>query len=82
MSLSSFAFFLAVLLGLIYVGLGVFAYLHVDKSKTTQFFPRLLALSFWWPYYDLYDDSVKTVCFIGKIILPVAVAAYIIGFTL
>lgn len=80
MSLSSFAFSLGVLLGIIYVGLGVFVFLHVDKSKITLLFPRLLALSFWWPYYDLYDDSVKTVCLVGKIILPVAVAAYMIGF--
>lgn len=81
MSISSLALFLAVSLSLVYVVLAIIAFTHVDKSKTNMLAPRLLALTFWWPFYDLYDDSARRLCFFGKIILPVAVVAYVIWLT-
>lgn len=81
MNISSLALFLAVSLSVVYVILAIVAFTHVDKSKTAPLAPRLLALTFWWPFYDLYDNSARRVCFFGKIILPVAVAAYVIWLT-
>lgn len=81
MSISSLALFLAISLSVVYAVLAIIAFTHVDKSKTDMIAPRLLALTFWWPFYDLYDDSAKRVCFFGKIILPVAMVAYVIWFT-
>jgi hypothetical protein len=81
MNISSLALFLAVSLSVVYVILAIVAFTHVDKSKTAPLASRLLALTFWWPFYDLYDNSARRVCFFGRIILPAAVAAYVIWLT-
>lgn len=76
MSLSALALTLAILLSLLYVGLAFVAFTQVDKEKTTPLTPRLLAVTFWWPFYDIYDESVGRLRLYGKIILPIAIVAY------
>jgi hypothetical protein len=80
MNISLIAPYLAMLLSVVYVILAIVAFANVDKSKTVPLFPRLLALTFWWPYYDIYDASVRKICIVGKIILPVAIIAYVMWF--
>ena len=76
MSLSSLALSVAILLSFLYVGLAFIALTRVDKEKTTPLTPKLLAVTFWWPFYDIYDESGRRLRLYGKIILPIAIAAY------
>ena len=78
MSLSSFALILAIGLSALYVILAFVAFSHVNKEKTTRLIPGLLALTFWWPFYDIYDQSGRRLCFYGRILLTIAIAAYLL----
>ena len=67
-----------IVLGVTYAILGVCAYFHVDETKIEPMAPRILAVSFWWPFYDLYDDAGRKLCVYGRIIFPFAIAAYVL----
>lgn len=76
MSLSALALSVAILLSFLYVRLAFTAITRVDKEKTTPLTPRLLAVTFWWPFYDIYDESAGGLRLYGKVILPIAIGAY------
>lgn len=78
MRLSSLSLTIAIVLSLLYVTLALVAFTHVSKTKTSSLAPKLLALTFWWPFYDMYDESGRKLCLYGKIILPLTIAAYVL----
>lgn len=78
MRLSALALTIAILLSFLYAGLAFAAFTHVNKEKTTPLTPRWLAMTFWWPFYDIYDDSAQRLRLYGKIVLPIAIAAYVV----
>lgn len=80
MRLSSLALTAAVSLSVLYVALALVAFTHVHKEKTTALTPKLLSLTFWWPFYDMYDEYGRKLSTYGKIILPIAIAAYVLWF--
>lgn len=78
MMASSIALFCAVFLSVLYAILAAMAFSHTDKRKLSPLFPQLIALTFWWPFYDMYDERGKKLCKYGRIILPIAIAAYVV----
>lgn len=78
MSLSSIALTVAIVLSLLYTMLAVIAFTHVSKEKTIPLMPGLLALTFWWPFYDIYEEPAHGLRLYGKIILPIVIAAYVL----
>lgn len=78
MSSSSIALTVAIVLSLLYTILAVIAFTHVNKEKTNPLTPGLLALTFWWPFYDIYDESAQRLRLYGKMILPIAIVAYVL----
>lgn len=64
----------------LYVVLAILAFTHVDVEKKSKVSGGLLALTFWWPFYDLYDAEGKQLCKYGKILLPIVVVIYVLIF--
>lgn len=40
-----------------YIALGVIAFNYVITEKTIPLVPRATSLTFWWPFYDIYDEQ-------------------------
>ena len=81
MALSSLALAVAVSLGVVYVVLGVVAFNHVITEKTTSLVPRAASLTFWWPFYDIYDEQGRKLSVYGKIVFVLTIAAYVLWFS-
>jgi hypothetical protein len=80
MTFSSVALGVAVLLSAAYTALGLMAYQHVNKEKIDALTPQLLAITLWWPFYDMYDEEGGKLCKYGRVVLPLAIAAYVVWF--
>lgn len=72
---------MAVSLGVAYVALAIVAYSHVNEEKTTPLLPKLLSLTFWWPFYDIYDERGRKLSVYGRIVFILAIVAYVLWFT-
>ena len=57
MTLPSLALAVAVSLSVMYIALGVIAFNYVITEKTIPLVPRATSLTFWWPFYDIYDEQ-------------------------
>jgi hypothetical protein len=79
MNISSMAFTVGVVLGVLYAVLGFVAFFHVEAEKRKKQSVRLLSITLWWPFYDIYDESVRKLCLFGRFLMPIAVAAYIVS---
>jgi len=79
MNISTFSLTLALILNVIYVILAIAAFAHVIEEKKVKQSDRMLALTFWWPFYDdMYDESGQKLCKFGKILLPITATFYIV----
>ena len=77
MSQSAAALVIAVLLSFGYVGLATVAFRHLLPQHRSDEMQRLLALTLWWPFYDIYDAGAKRVRRVGMVILVLGVVAYL-----
>lgn len=68
----------AVVFTVLYVVLAILAFNHVIQEKKSKFSGGLLALTFWWPFYNMYDEYGKKLCIYGKVLLPATVITYIL----
>ncbi len=76
MTISTIALGLAVILSVVYTLLAMTAYSHVVTEKRVKL-SGLLALTLWWPFYDIYDSKAQRLRFYGKALLPITAAAYV-----
>ena len=77
MEFPSISLGVAVLLSIVYGALAIRAHAHVDKGKMIKASPSLLALTAWWPFYDMYDDVGTRLCVYGRFLLPIIAGGYI-----
>jgi hypothetical protein len=79
MSLTSAVLALAILMSIGYVAMAFAASSHVRPEKRdSRGVNRLFALTLWWPFYtDLYDETGLRLCLYGRLLLFMAVVAYV-----
>lgn len=77
MTLSSLALATAISLNVIYLVLALVASSHVKKEKTSPMMPALLAVTLWWPFYDIYDESIRRIRPWGIVLFVVTAGAYV-----
>jgi hypothetical protein len=77
MSQSAQALTIAIFLSVVYLGLAIAARRHMKEEHRRAEVHRLLAFTFWWPFYDAYDRGAKGLRLTGRLVLVGAVAAYV-----
>jgi len=79
MSMTFAVLAVAIVLSIGYVAMAFAASSHVKPEKRdSRGVNRLIALTLWWPFYtDLYDEAGLRLCPYGRLLLFVAVAAYV-----
>jgi cbb3-type cytochrome oxidase subunit 3 len=75
MSQSTIALAVAVVLAIVYLGLAVAAYQHLKSENRANEMDRLLAFTFWWPFYDVYEHRAKGLRATGVVVLIACVVA-------
>jgi hypothetical protein len=77
MNLANLALVTAVVLSLVYFGLAIAAFKYMKPGSRAREITRLLAFSFWWPFYDSYETPAKPFRIVGVAVLMGCVVAYI-----
>lgn len=69
---------LAVFFNVLYLALAIAAFSHVrtEREQSMPLIEKLLTLSYWWPFYDMYDETGKKLRIYGRIILVMTITAY------
>jgi hypothetical protein len=77
MSLSSLALAVALILNATYLVLAFAAYGQIKPAPRRHGSLRLLAFTFWWPFYDLYSWRATRLRIAGILVLVATVSAYV-----
>jgi hypothetical protein len=77
MSYSNIALGIAVILGVAYLGLAIAAFRRMEVEHRSKEIQRLLAFTFWWPFYDVYKPSATGLRITGVVVLVASVVAYV-----
>ena len=77
MSYSNIALGIAVILGVAYIVLAIAAFRRIEDVHRSNEIQRLLAFTFWWPFYDIYKPSASGLRVIGEAVLVASVVAYV-----
>ena len=75
MSQSNIALAAVIVLAFVYLGLSIAAYQHLRAENRANEVDRLLAFTFWWPFYDVYEHRAKGLRITGVVVLIACVAA-------
>ena len=76
MDQANFMLTIALTLNIFYLGLAMVAYQHLRPENRASESTRLLALTLWWPFYDVYKKSAKPYRILGAFILIACIGAY------
>lgn len=77
MKYSAVALSAALVMGLVYLALAIAAFRHLTPEARGKERQRLLALTLWWPFYDLYDARAKNIRRAGTVTLLLCAACWI-----
>jgi hypothetical protein len=66
----------AVTVNLLYFALAIAARSHLKQDVKSQA-DRLLTLTFWWPFYEFYEETAKTLRLTGLFLLVASAGLYI-----
>ena len=81
MNLSSIAITGAFILCLSYIVLAFVAYQRLNEENKKIELSRLLAFTFWWPFYNVYVDGTMGLRLAGGVVLVSSIIVNVIWFT-
>lgn len=82
MNQSNVAFAAVLLFAAVYICLAIAAYAHIRPEKKQSEMTRILAFTFWWAFYDVYDEPGKKLAKMGQVAFVLAIAANVAWITL
>jgi len=77
MSITSLILTIAIVLSFVYTLLALVAFRYVKPELKEKQHVHLLALTLWWPFYDIYDSSGQALCKYGKVLCLLDIVAYV-----